>query len=307
MNIILLNNFCKRKGSVDLCMPRAFSVLLFGFFALVGLSAGAGYYLGAQNNIPSQSESYVDMADLIKADRAMLEEEKAQVQAHLDALAIRLGSLQAHMLRLDALGDRLVEIAQLDNEEFNFADEPALGGLDASEVATSQNIEGLLSDVNAFNTLLDDRAQKLDVLEELIATGQLYEETTPSGKPIIKGWLSSRFGKRIDPKTGKNTFHRGYDFAGKTGADVIAVASGLVLRAEHQKGFGNMIEIKHPDGYSTIYAHNKENLVKVGDVVKKGQKIALLGSTGRSTGPHVHFEVHKDGKYVNPTNFVAAK
>ncbi len=305
MNIILLNNFCKRKGSVELCVPRAFSLVLVGVITLVGLSAGTGFYLGQQQVAATSMESPVDVARILDADRASLEEEKAQVQAHLDALAIRLGALQAHMMRLDALGDRLVDIANLDEAEFNFSEEPALGGLDASESATSQNINELLSDVNAFNSLIDDRGQKLDVLEELIATGQLYEEITPSGKPIVKGWLSSRFGKRIDPKTGKKTFHRGYDYAGKVGADVIAVASGLIVRAEKQKGFGNMVEIKHPEGYSTIYAHNKENLVKVGDVVKKGQQIALLGSTGRSTGPHVHFEVRRNGKYVNPTKFVS--
>ena len=305
MNIILLNNFCKRKGSVELCVPRAFSLVLLGVIALVGFSAGAGFYFGQQQTVATQLGSPVDVARILDADRAGLEEEKAQVQAHLDALAIRLGALQAHMMRLDALGDRLVEIAKLDEAEFNFNDEPALGGLDASESATSPSIDELLADVNAFNSLIDDRGQKLDVLEELITTGQLYEEITPSGKPVVKGWLSSRFGKRIDPKNGKKTFHRGYDYAGKAGADVIAVASGLIVRSEFQKGFGNMIEIKHPEGYSTIYAHNKENLVKVGEVVKQGQQIALLGSTGRSTGPHVHFEVRQNGKYVNPTKFVS--
>ena len=307
MNIILLNNFCKRKGSVELCVPRAFSLVLIGFFLVIGISAGTGYYFGQQQvaeNVASAPPA-VDVTRILDADRASLIEEKAEVQAHLDALAIRLGSLQAHMMRIDALGDRLVEVAKLDEAEFNFSAEPAMGGLDASENATSQDIDELLADVNAFNSMIEDRGQKLDVLEELIATGQLYEEITPSGRPIVKGWLSSRFGKRIDPKTGKKTFHRGYDYAGKTGADVIAVASGLVIRSEFQKGFGNMIELKHPEGYSTVYAHNKENLVKVGDVVKKGQQIALLGSTGRSTGPHVHFEVRRNGKYVNPTKFVS--
>jgi len=308
MNIILLNNFCKRKGSLDICLPRAFSLILVGLVAVIGLAGTAGFYFGQQNAASLQSgHSYVDVKHILEDDRERLQEDKAVIQAHIDALAIRLGSLQAQMLRLDALGDRLVDIAQLDEAEFNFTDEPAMGGLDASENASSQHIGELLTDVNAFNSLLDDRAQKLDVLEELITTGQLYDEITPSGRPVVKGWISSRFGKRIDPKTGKKTFHRGYDYAGKTGSSVIAVASGLIIRSEYQKGFGNMIEIKHPDGYSTVYAHNKENLVKVGEVVKKGQQIAQLGSTGRSTGPHVHFEVRRNGKYVNPTKFVKKK
>lgn len=307
MDIILLNSFCKRKGSVKLCLPSTLAFVFLGLATVISISVGAGYYFGKQQVGDIPGESFAEVKQVLDNDRAGLEEEKAKVQAHLDALAIRLGSLQAHMLRLDALGERLVDIAKLDGGEFDFNTEPAVGGLDSSDAATSQDINELLSDVNAFNSLLDDRGQKLDVLEELITTSQLYDEMTPSGRPVTKGWLSSRFGKRIDPKTGKKTLHRGYDFAGKTGADVIAVASGMITRSEYQKGFGNMIEIKHPDGYSTVYAHNKENLVEVGDFVKKGQQIALLGSTGRSTGPHVHFEVRKNNKYVNPTKFVSRK
>lgn len=304
MNIILLNNFCKRKGSVDLCMPRALGVMVSGLFLLVGVSAGAGYLIGQHFSPVVESRNFDKVETMLAQDRATLLEEKAQLQAHIDALSIRMGSLQAQMLRLDALGDRLVDVAKLDSSEFNFTEEPPVGGRDIPESARSTEIDELIADVDAFNQLIDDRVLKLDLLDELLASGQLYEEITPSGRPIVKGWLSSRFGKRIDPKTGKKTFHRGYDFAGKPGADVIAVAAGFVARAEYQSGFGNMIEIKHADGYSTLYAHNKKNLVQTGDVVKKGQKIALLGSTGRSTGPHVHFEVRRNGKFINPNKYV---
>jgi murein DD-endopeptidase MepM/ murein hydrolase activator NlpD len=304
MNIILLNNFCKRKGSIDICMPSALGLFISGFLLIVGVSVGTGYYYGKQQGSAIVDEPYADVVQVLTADREALKEEKAQLQAHLDALSIRIGSLQAQMLRIDALGERLVDIGQLDSDEFDFTKEPAIGGIDAPENEASRSIQDLISDVDGFNQLVEDRMQKLDILEELIATGKLYEEITPSGRPVIKGWLSSRFGKRIDPKTGKKTLHHGHDYAGKAGADVVAVASGLIVRAEYQKGFGNMIEIKHPDGYSTLYAHNKKNLVAVGDMVKKGEKIALLGSTGRSTGPHVHFEVRKNGKYINPNKYV---
>ena len=119
--------------------------------------------------------------------------------------------------------------------------------------------------------------------------------------------MSSGFGKRTDPFKGKKSYHRGVDFAGKRGADVVAVASGVVTRAKKVSGYGNVVEIRHADGYSTLYAHNKKNLVKDGDVVSKGQTIALLGSTGRSSGPHVHFEVHRNGKIVNPLRFVRSR
>ncbi|MGD2117473.1 MAG: M23 family metallopeptidase [Chromatiales bacterium] len=304
MNIILLNSFCKRKGSIEICLSSLVPLFVIAGLLVVGVSAGLGFYFGQKVPEWQQQADNSRLLEMLDTDKQMLEQEKARMQAHVDALAIRLGSLQAHVMRLDALGDRLVDVAQLDKGEFDFNSEPAMGGLDASENSTSPNVGELVADVDAFNELLQDRVLKLDLLEEMIATGQLREETTPSGKPVLKGWLSSRYGKRIDPKNGKKTFHRGLDFAGKKGADVIAVASGVITRAEYQKGFGYMVEVKHSDGYSTIYAHNKENLVQVGDLVKKGQRIALLGSTGRSTGPHVHFEVRRDKRVVNPAKFV---
>ena len=307
MNIILLNNFCKRKGSIDLCMPRAMSLMVFAVLALVGVSAGAGYMLASQrfdlNADPSTSASLIAM---LEADREQLKSEKAKIQAHLDAMAIRLGEMQANVMRMEALGDRLVNVAKLDKTEFDFTQTPAMGGLDASDDISqnSTTLNELSYEIDYFSLLMDDRIEKLDVIEELIANGAFNEEITPSGRPVVKGWLSSRYGNRIDPKNGKKTFHRGHDFAGKKGSEVVAVASGLVVRSEFQKGFGNMIEIKHPDGYTTLYAHNDENLVEVGDLVRKGQQIAKLGSTGRSTGPHVHFEVHHNDKHINPSKFV---
>jgi hypothetical protein len=308
MNIILLNNFCKRKGMIELCVPRAFSILLFGSILFASLFASAGYYVASQQLSAESSPSVSAVSDMIHADRQILLEEKAQVQAHLDAMAIRLGDMQAQLMRLDALGGRLVDVAQLDSSEFDFSLLPPMGGadsgIDPSIDAHSTDFSELDLDVNHFSLVLEDRIEKLDMIESLLSNGSLYEEITPSGRPVVKGWLSSRYGKRIDPKNGKKTFHRGHDFAGKEGSEVIAVASGLVVRSEFDKGFGNVIEIKHPDGYITLYAHNKENLVEPGDMVKKGQQIALLGSTGRSTGPHVHFEVHRDNKHINPSKFV---
>jgi murein DD-endopeptidase MepM/ murein hydrolase activator NlpD len=155
--------------------------------------------------------------------------------------------------------------------------------------------------------LLADREDKLTALELVLMNRGLMAEVTPSGRPVKKGWMSSGFGKRTDPFKGKKTYHRGVDFAGKRGSDVVAVASGVVVRSKKAAGYGNFVEIRHADGYSTLYAHNKENLVKSGDMVNKGQTIALLGSTGRSSGPHVHFEVHRNGKIVNPLRFVRSQ
>jgi len=163
-----------------------------------------------------------------------------------------------------------------------------------------------------FLTMLDelgaeiaDREQKLSVLETLLMTRSLNERVMPSGSPVEDGWLSSRYGKRNDPFTGKQEFHKGLDFAGKPGSSVTAVGDGVVTWAGKRTGYGDLIEISHGNGYVTRYAHNKEHLVDVGDTVRKGQEIALMGSSGRSTGPHVHFEVVLNGKTVNPSRYIS--
>jgi murein DD-endopeptidase MepM/ murein hydrolase activator NlpD len=159
--------------------------------------------------------------------------------------------------------------------------------------------------LDQLETEMEDRDQKLSVLESLLMSRSLSERVMPSGRPVEDGWLSSRYGKRNDPFTGKQDFHKGLDFAGKKGSEVNAVGDGVVSWAGKKSGYGKLIEINHGNGYSTRYGHNQSHMVKVGDTVKKGQQIALMGSTGRSTGPHVHFEVLRNGKKVNPSGFIS--
>jgi murein DD-endopeptidase MepM/ murein hydrolase activator NlpD len=151
---------------------------------------------------------------------------------------------------------------------------------------------------------LEVREDRLDALEELILDRQLHEDMHPGGRPLADGWISSGFGYRSHPVTGVKEFHRGIDFAGKRGMDVSSVGAGVVTWSGKRWGYGKLVEINHGNGYVTRYAHNKKNLVDIGDTVSKDQLIALLGSTGRSTGPHVHFEVLHKGRVVNPWNFI---
>ena len=144
----------------------------------------------------------------------------------------------------------------------------------------------------------------LDQLQDYLITEDNIKSAIPTGRPIKKGWVSSYYGYRVDPFSGKKVFHHGLDFAGKAGSEVVAVANGIVSWQGSRGGYGEMIEIDHGNGYQTRYAHNKKLVVKLGDRIKKGQAIALMGSTGRSTGPHVHFEILRDGKTVNPANFI---
>jgi murein DD-endopeptidase MepM/ murein hydrolase activator NlpD len=141
-------------------------------------------------------------------------------------------------------------------------------------------------------------------LETLIVDRNMQDDVFIAGRPVTKGWMSSRFGSRNDPITGRNAWHNGVDFAGKEGADVVTVAAGVVVYAAVRNGYGKMVEINHGGGFSTRYGHHKELIVKVGDIVKKGQVVALMGSSGRSTGPHVHFEVYKNGRVVDPSSYI---
>ena len=155
-----------------------------------------------------------------------------------------------------------------------------------------------------LNQQLQDRERQLSVLESMISTRNLNRQIVPGGRPVTQGWISSYFGSRTDPFNGRKAFHRGVDFAGPAGAQVVAVASGVVTYSKERFGYGKTVEINHGNGYVTRYAHNQRVLVAVGDTIQKGQAIALIGSTGRSTGPHLHFEVLKQGRAVDPMSFV---
>ena len=158
--------------------------------------------------------------------------------------------------------------------------------------------------LDQLNEQIIDRQQQLETLEALLANKKLENDVFLAGRPIKKGWMSSRFGRRTDPFTGGADWHPGVDFAAKENSEIVAVASGVVTWADKRFQYGTMVEVNHGNGFKTRYAHCKSSLVKVGDIVKKGQVIALVGSTGRSTGPHVHFEVHKNGRVVDPATYI---
>ncbi len=228
-------------------------------------------------------------------------------EQNLDALALRMGEIQSRVVRLDALGRRLVEMADLDAEEFNFDAPPARGGPELVTEREPFEVPDFLASLENLVRQLEDREPKLAVVEGTLMNRKLHAEVFPTGRPVKKGWISSVFGWRNDPINGKRAFHEGIDFAGRAESEVVAVAAGVVVWSGRRWGFGNTVEINHGNGYTTLYAHNEKNLVKVGETVKKGQVLALLGSTGRSNGPHVHFEVRRNGKAVNPIKFVREK
>ncbi|MDH5472023.1 MAG: M23 family metallopeptidase [Gammaproteobacteria bacterium] len=240
----------------------------------------------------------------VQLQRELISQTKLNAQADLDALAARLGQIQAHATRLNALGQKLIKIAKIDPGEFNFTESPGLGGPEEGDTNVQLDFG---SEIDSVITELEDREQQLSVLETILMSSYMKEEVFPEGRPINRGWISSYYGMRTNPFTGKLQFHKGMDFAAKIGSKVLAVAGGVITWSGERYGYGNLVEVNHGNGYVTRYGHNKENLVEVGDTIKKGQEIARMGSTGRSTGPHVHFEVLKDGRQINPERFVQSK
>ena len=299
MNIILFTNKRGQVWNYDINLLHAALTLVFGLIVLFAAAVYTGIRLGND-----ELKYLAEWQDVVGEQQAEIAAARQNAQADIDALTLRIGQMQAQMLRLNALGGRLVSQSDLDKDEFDFNAVPAVGGPKDVTNRESVPLVDFLNMLDQLETEMEDRDQKLSVLESLLMSRSLSERVMPSGRPVEDGWLSSRYGKRNDPFTGKQDFHKGLDFAGKKGSEVIAVGDGVVSWAGKKSGYGQLIEINHGNGYSTRYGHNQSHMVKVGDTVKKGQQIALMGSTGRSTGPHVHFEVLRNGKKVNPSGFI---
>ncbi len=301
MNIIFVGKFrgkplrCQLEGSRQLIVCS----VIISLFS--GLLVSAGYWYGKTNAAVDQ---LVELEYEISEQKSLIIKARQSAVFELDALAARLGTMQANVIRLNALGQRLVRVAKLDKKEFDFKNAPAYGGPSEKESVAGLDFVNVVA---SLDQQLTSREAQLNILEEVIMNRQLRRESKPRGRPITKGWTSSYFGKRADPFNGKLAMHKGMDFAGKEGSKIVAVASGVVTWSGDRYGYGELIEINHGNGYTTRYGHNAELLVKVGDSIEKGQTISLMGSTGRSTGPHVHFEVLKNDRQIDPSKFVALR
>lgn len=304
MNVIVYSNRGgrARQFQVDrrLALLGGTSVLLL----LVAAVFFAGMRVGGGGFFLTPSSQVLEWSRQLETQRAQVQEVRTQLQEKVDALASRVGQMNAQVIRLDALGRRLTEMADLDKGEFNFDTAPAQGGPERLLDGVAAAAPDLSFMLDGLARQLQDRERQLAVLESLISTRNLSRQIVPGGRPVNQGWISSYFGKRADPFTGRTAFHAGLDFAGKEGSEVVAVASGIVTWSKERFGYGRTVEINHGNGYVTRYAHNSSNLVAVGTTVQKGDPVARIGSSGRSTGPHLHFEVLKNGRPVNPMSFV---
>lgn len=307
MKFLLYTTTYGKSGSIQLGRPGFWVPALLGACSLL-LGAGAlGFKLATPETplaLQTPASDEVHWQAALDEQKQELAQARDAAQNQLNALAVRLGQMQAQMLRVEALGQRLTRQAKLDKSEFDFDQLPARGG-PAEPLAEEQtNGADFLRTLDDLALQIDDRARQLEVLEQVVSQRQLKHAMSPAGRPISKGWLSSYYGKRTDPFNGRREMHKGVDFAGQMGSGIQATAAGVVTWAGKRYGYGNLVEINHGNGLSTRYGHCQEILVKVGEKVMQGQKIGLMGSTGRSTGPHVHYEVLKNGRQVNPTKYV---
>jgi murein DD-endopeptidase MepM/ murein hydrolase activator NlpD len=307
MNVVIFGKGLGKPRQLNLSVPLVVAAvtLLAGMVAAAGFAGGRWYAATTGSGV--SSGELAGLAGELQQAREHIETIRQENEDTLDAMAFRIAQMNARMIRLDALGRRLTEMANLEDGEFDFEEPPAMGGPE-EPVATGSNVAvpDVVGAMQSLDLQLDSREAQLGVLESVIANQNLKQRVYPQGRPVSSGWISSYFGKRTDPFTGKPANHTGIDFAGKAGAEVIAVADGVVTWSSKRYGYGLMIEINHGNGYTTRYAHNSENLVAVGEEVKKGQVVAKMGKTGRATGPNLHFEVLRDGRRMNPVNFIRA-
>jgi len=306
MDIILVGKGHGKSRAVAINLPIALGLLFFvlGLFAVAAWSGYRVALIEAKAEQPKQSELVADWQTKLDAQKSELAQVRQNVRQQVDALTLRLGDMQGRLLRLDALGQRFVETGVVSSDEFDFSQPAAVGGPEDGMSGDSFTAPQLTDMIDSLARRIEDREHQLRMLEIVSSQKKLENELYVEGRPITWGWLSSKFGYRSDPFTGKRTWHNGVDLAGRDGSDIISVAGGVVTFAGKRYGYGNLVEIDHGDGLRTRYAHAKTIKTKVGDVVQKGQVLAAMGSTGRSTGPHVHFEVLQNGKAKNPETYM---
>jgi murein DD-endopeptidase MepM/ murein hydrolase activator NlpD len=299
MQIILIDQRwgVPKNYDVSTRMLAGIATLVFIASALLALALyGLTLKYAASIPVPFLREAFMNAA---------VAEQKRQdqfVKENINLMAVQLGEVKAQMLKLEALGERVSGLAGL-KKEFNFKETPGRGGLEVG--AQSLTLPQLLTALENTSKQLSQRSDVFNVLENELLDKTLKARQIPTAQPV-DGVNGSGYGPRIDPFTGRSAFHQGIDFNAPSGTPINAAAGGVVVTSEWHTGYGNMVEIDHGNDLVTRYAHASKVFVKAGDLIKRGQKIAEVGSTGRSTGPHLHFEVLVNAEQQNPMKFLAA-
>lgn len=301
MNIILVSNRLAKTRSITLGSKQlAVAFLLLMVLTMMVASALQNVLL----RFAPESLSAAARTILMSGQEAERQKQQAYLQASLQAMAGQVGQMQAQLQRLDALGGRLAKLTGMNPSEFSFAKPAPQGGPLILSATDSIGVADLERELKEMTALVSDRSDKLSALQTMLMQNQLSQKLLPSGTPVKDGWYSSNFGWRVDPFNGQSAMHEGVDFVVPQGTPIYASAGGVVAYADYHPSYGNMIEIDHGNDIITRYAHASKTMVKVGQVVRRGDKIAEVGSTGRSTGNHLHFEVRYKGIAQNPVRFL---
>ena len=277
---------------------------------LLALFAISVFFLISSRSTHSPEENIARIQHAKTGFKQQAEEVSSLINSteqRMTGMMLKLADMQSQIQRLDALGSRLVKQAKLNPDEFSFEQTPGMGGPMDIVPVDIQVQDALLSKMTVMLEKIQNKVQELMALESIMLSHHIERESRLEGKPISSGWLSSYYGIRKDPFSGLPAMHKGLDFAGKEGERVLATGAGIITWSGSRYGYGNLVEIDHGDGLITRYGHNKEVNVKIGDVVTKGQTIAEMGNTGRSTGAHVHYEVIRNGKHQDPLPYVYRK
>jgi murein DD-endopeptidase MepM/ murein hydrolase activator NlpD len=304
MHIIVVSNRLAKAKSLSIT-PWHVMASGAGFLVLVFAAAWTVFFVSVRY---AGSLSVPHLESLLASASARdTRNTESFVRENLDALAVKLGQMQAQLTRLDALGDRVSTLAGLKPGEFRFSENPGRGGaFPAASVPYSLSMDDLARQVNALSSQMERRTDQLGMLESTLFDAKMKRRLMPTVMPVDATWNASSFGWRIDPFTGQQAVHEGVDFIADVGTPIFAAAGGVVIFAARHHQYGNMVEIDHGNNFVTRYAHASKLHVKAGDMVQRGRKIADVGSTGRSTGPHLHFEVRYKGVAQNPTRFLRA-
>jgi murein DD-endopeptidase MepM/ murein hydrolase activator NlpD len=301
MNIILVSDKLARARTITLGLPQ-FALLGMGAMVAVIAAAAAMNYLilrvAADFNVP-----YLQTM-LLAAQQEQHEKSQSYLRENLNAMAVKLGEMQAQLVRLDTLGERLAKLAGFKPQDLVFGELPGRGGAVSSLPSQDLSLGDFTRQLDSLTRQLDDRGDKLGILESLFTLDSARKKLIPTMLPVEGGWYSSNYGWRIDPFTGQRAFHEGIDVMAEQGTTIRAAAGGVVVYSDFHPQYGNMIEIDHGNDLISRYAHASRRTVKVGEVVLRGAKIAEVGRTGRATGTHLHFEVRRGGAPVNPLQFL---
>lgn len=313
MKILLLSGRHHKSGTTYISPLLFVSLLLFVIITISGTASWFAYNMGHEKGFDIGIDdaryaagSGLTLKSSIDQQRMEWKQSQKKSREYLDAMALKLGELQSHIVRLNALGERLTKMGKLDASEFDFKSTPAVGGIDLRGDERYMELSELVEGMETASRVIEDRDTKFSMLEDMIMNSDLQKDIRPSNYPVKGSYISSKYGERTDPFTGKKAFHKGIDLPRKTGSKVAAAASGVVVFAGEKRGYGKLIKLDHGNDTVTLYAHNSKLMAEVGDYVAKGQQIAAVGSTGRSRAPHVHFEVRLAGKTVDPVTFIQA-